>query len=99
MRALAGLTAAQAAALAARVDAALGYPRTPTDADRRGDGVHAPLAQARTLRHADALQHPSRAEWAYPVDAVVEARLTDAERARVAELVADWTPATAPERR
>lgn len=53
------LTRAQALALRARLNASLGYPRTPTAADRVGGGTHTPLDEARTL-HAVAIEdHPS----------------------------------------
>lgn len=53
------LTRLQALALRARLNAALGYPRTPTAADRVGGGTHTPLDEARTL-HAVAIEdHPT----------------------------------------
>lgn len=53
------LTRAQALALRARLNASLGYPRTPTAADRVGGGTHTPLDEAVT-QHAVAIEdHPS----------------------------------------
>lgn len=53
------LTRLQALALRARLNTALGFPRTPTAVDRVGGGTHTPLADARTL-HAVAIEdHPT----------------------------------------
>jgi hypothetical protein len=61
------LTRLQALALRARLNTALGYPRTPTAADRVGGGTHTPLDEARTL-HAVAIEdHPSDATRALVV--------------------------------
>lgn len=66
-RAYLQLTLTQARALRSRLNTALGYPRTPTAADRVGGGTHTPLDEARTL-HAVAIEdHPSDATKALVV--------------------------------
>lgn len=52
-------------AIAAELDARLGYPFDGIDI---GGGVHAPPEQSRTLRRADVIKHPSLNQWALPVD-------------------------------
>lgn len=66
-RAYLALTRLAALALRTRLDGALGFPRTPTAADRRGGGVHTPLAEAVTA-HAVAIEdHPTDATKALVV--------------------------------
>lgn len=61
------LTRAQALALRTRLNTALGFPRTPTAADRVGGGTHTPFDEARTL-HAVAIEdHPTDATKALVV--------------------------------
>ncbi len=65
-----------AQALAAKVDAALGYPETleTTDARHIGRGRHAPLSAGLTLTHAKPMRDAVDA-WVYPVsDRVREIR-------------------------
>lgn len=76
------LTRAQALVLRARLNAALGYPRTPTASDRVGGGTHTPLAEAVT-QHAIAIEdHPTDATRALVVMRDLPlARLNAGERA------------------
>lgn len=76
------LTRAQALVLRVRLNAALGYPRTPTAADRVGGGTHTPLDEAVTL-HAVAIEdHPTDATRALVVMRDLPlARLNAGERA------------------
>lgn len=89
------LTKLQALALRTRLDAALGFPRTPTAADRVGGGVHTPFADAIT-QHAVAIEdHPTDATRALVVMRNMPTnRLNAGERAalldaRPAEFVRD----------
>lgn len=84
---------ADAEALLARLDATLGYPRAGVDI---GAGIHVPATESRTLHHTHVREHPSRLEWAVPIDAAASAQLSPAERARVASLPADWQPLAPP---
>jgi len=103
-RAYLALTKLQALALRTRLNTALGYPRTPTAADRVGGGTHTPLDEARTL-HAVAIEdHPSDATRALVVMRDLPlARLNAGERAallasRPAEFVRDALVALAEEK-
>lgn len=72
----------EALALRARLNSALGYPRTPVEEDRRGGGVHTPLAEARTLHAVAIEEHPTDKTLALVVlRGVPLARLRTAERA------------------
>lgn len=75
-------TATQARAAIARINAALGYPREATDADRAGAGVHVPLALARTATWAR-LARLSNGQVGVRIKARVVARLTAAQQALV----------------
>ena len=95
-RAYLSLTLTQARALRTRLNTALGYPRTPTAADRVGGGVHTPLDEARTL-HAVAIEdHPSDATKALVVMRDLPTnRLNAGERAALlAERPAEFVRAT-----
>ncbi len=70
-------TKAQADALRARLRAALGLPRIPTEADRVGGGIHVPLADAATT---EAVEYDEDAGEVLVPDEL-EARLTGPERA------------------
>ena len=75
------LTRAQALALRARLNTALGYPRTPTEADRVGGGAFTPLDEAVT-QHAVAIEdHPTDTDTKLVVlRAALVARLNAGEK-------------------
>jgi hypothetical protein len=84
---------AQANRFAADIDAEMGYPR---DGVRMGPGRHAPLAACRTLHFAVPIKHPTRSEWAFPDEPVVQGkrgRVPLPGGAVVKELEPDWRPA------
>lgn len=56
------LTRLQAIALRARLNLALGFPRTPTAADRIGGGVFTPLDEAVTQHAVGIEDHPTDAD-------------------------------------
>lgn len=87
-------------AMAADLDADMGFPIDGTDI---GGGAHAPPEQSRTLRRVDLRKHPTLDLWALPIDGVdKDARIRPALVAAVkssSDLTTDWepTPATAGE--
>lgn len=80
--------AASAAAYAAKVDAASGYPAPGVDV---GGGVHAPPAQSVTKTAQVLLEKPSQDAWAYPVDPKAP---IDAKEPLPVALDATWANAT-----
>jgi len=65
MKVIISVDVSELEAIAAELDARLGYPFDGIDI---GGGVHAPPEQSRTLRRADVIKHPSLNQWALPVD-------------------------------
>ncbi len=81
-RAYLPLSRLAALALRTRLNAALGFPRTPTAADRRGGGVHTPLAEAVTQHAVVIEEHPTDGAKALVVMRDLPlARLSAGERA------------------
>lgn len=74
----------QARAVMARVNTALGLPRTPGVADRRGKGRHARFVDARTLVWSR-LARLSDGRFGVRIKAVILARLTAAQRSLVVD--------------
>jgi hypothetical protein len=89
MTGLVYLSQAPADAQSASVDAALGYPRDGVDI---GGGVHCTPAQSRTVRHAQVIQHPTLAQWAYPIDAVNSPVINPVVLATAVVLDTSWCP-------
>lgn len=76
MKALVLTTKAEADALSADVDAAMGLPTYGVDV---GGGRHVDREQSRTLRYAEPL--PTKlGEWAYPYDQEKEAQVLTAAK-------------------
>lgn len=67
--------------LIAKVDGALGFPITPTEADRRGGGIHVPFEQARTLTSATTRTNPTTQQLAVVLETKNINRLSNTERA------------------
>ena len=84
-------TAAQARAVIARINTALGYPRPAEESDRIGGGIHAPLTLGTTTRWAH-VARMSDGTFGARIKPRVLARMTAAQRALVvAELPAGVT--------
>lgn len=88
MAALVFTVLAEAKAFSAAVDAALGYPKAPTQV---GFGRRAPLPRGITVRYGDIRQHPTLSQWTYPWDATVQGLgLTLPPSASVQTLDSSW---------
>lgn len=84
---------AKAQAFSAAINAKVGYP---SDGVNIGGGIHASAAEARTLRHADIIAHPTLPQWAYPQDPVeIGAAVALPVNATVQTLDASWFPVVA----
>lgn len=92
MRALVVASLAVARTTQTTLDAATGYPKTPTDADLRGGGRHVTHRNARTMHGVSTMGHPdSRTSVAVVLDTQGEASLSAAQRLLVVDLDASWT--------
>lgn len=62
-------------AVQSAANALLGFPRQESEATahRKGSGRHTPWEKVVTERHAWPLKHPTKSEYAYPIDALIEA--------------------------
>jgi hypothetical protein len=58
-----------------------------------GGGIHAPPEQSRTVRYCEIVKHPTRNEWAVPIDAADESDLPTAQA--LARLVSSRMPRAA----
>jgi hypothetical protein len=66
-------TRSEAETLQATIDAALGWPKVGPGVCQRvhvGGGRHVEHPACCTLHHCAVIQHPSRNEWAVPIDSV-----------------------------
>ena len=85
MKAVVSSSQAALLALAAKLDAALGYPKAGLDF---GDGIHAPPGQTVTLTYTFVFKHPTLASYALFHDPAVGAMLAFVVASAQARIVA-----------